>query len=290
METLTYRLIGNCWHFSDGTVLPAARGGDGELDTDAGGDAGTDPAPATEAAPVDPAPPADPPAADDVDLFEADPTADSFPRAYVERLRSEAAARRTEAKAFAEAFEGYSDEDRGTLLDLARTLRTDPASAAEWMRSQAEALLAGADPAGAGDEEPEAEVDPDAPLTAAQLERYLADREARREREAAEAKALDDIVSEAKGLGFDPATNRREYLALLDVANNETAGDLAKAAEVLRAERQKVIDDYLAAKARESDTAPTVPPQVGGGRETPAQPRDWDDIGRAVRADIAARR
>jgi hypothetical protein len=218
----------------------------------------------------------------DVDPFDADPTADSFPRSYVERLRQEAAARRTEAQAFKEAFEGYSDDDRTVLLDLAKTLRTDPASAAEWMRAQAEALLAGDEAAGAGDGEGD-DLDPDAPMTPAQLEKYLTDREAKKAAEAAETERVDAIVKEAEALGFSEKANRREYLALLDIATHDTGGDLAKAAEQLKAERQKVIDDFLAAKAAEADATPTTPSQAGGGREPFEAPKDWDDLRKVLR-------
>lgn len=297
MDTLTYTRAGDSWLFSDGTTLPVIAGGDGTEGGDAGADAPAD-APAADvvadpsadagATPVDPTP-ADPSPPAEVDPFD-DEAADSFPRAYVAKLREEAAARRTEAKAFSDAFEGYDDADRETLLDLARTLRTDPATAAEWMRSQAEALLAGDDPADPDGADADDEIDPDAPLTAAQLEKYLSDREAKAERATQERAALEGIASEAKALGFDPEANDgADYVSLLHLAN-KNGGDLAKAAEQLKARNQKIVDDFLAQKAKESDTSPTSPPQAGGGRETPTQPSDWDDIGRAVRADISARR
>ena len=284
METLTYELIDNRWHFSDGTSLPVVSGSSDMGDLAPAGD----PAPAPEpAAAVDPAPSGDPtPAADptsaDVDPFEADPALDAFPRSYVEKLRQEAAARRTEAQAFKEAFDGYSDDDREVLLDLAKTLRTDPASAAEWMRAQAEALLAGDDPAGPEGEGAGEGIDPDAPLTAAQLDKYLADRDSKKAAEAAEAKALAEVQDEAKTLGFNPEAKtgpeRRQYLELLEAAHSEHGGDLAKAATAIKAERQKIIDDWLAGKAAQSDATPTTPSQAGGGREPFEAPKDWDGL------------
>ncbi len=301
---LTYVIDGDTVRFSDGATLPVVSGGDGEGDPGAGdGDAATPPAapitpPAAPAGPVPapggptgaPAVPPTPPAAGaEADPFD-DPSTDSFPRPYVERLRSEAAARRTEAAAFKSAFEGYTPEDQAVLLDLAKTLRTDPASAAAWMQEQAQALL-DADPDPAGGQDP---ADPDAPLTRAQLDAYLAERDQKAAAERAQADQLAKIAGEAKTLGFDPEAKvgqaARDYVALLHAANTETGGDLAKAAEVVRSERQKIVDDFLAAKAAGAGAA-TTPPQVGAGRET--QPSvadlDWDDLGRTVRKEITAR-
>lgn len=289
IDQVTATRAGNNWIYSDGTVLPYIAGGDGPLE---GAPAG-DPTPAAPAAapaapaPVAPAgdtPPVGAPAPEPSPVASDDLSAlpESW-QSHVRELRAEAAERRTALKPYAEAFDGYDDADREVLLEVARTLKSDPKAAGEWMRSQAELLLA----------EQAAEVeagtrDPDEPMTRAELEAFLAERETKAAAEREQKAHVDAIVTEAKALGYDPESDRRGYARLLDVAMHETGGDLQKAHDAIKAERQKVIDEYLAAKATAGDAGGTLPPQTGGAQEATPVPTDWKATQAAVRNRLAA--
>lgn len=213
-----------------------------------------------------------------------DSGAETFDRSYVEKLRHEAASRRTKQreleeqwKPWQEALDGYEPDDKAAVLNLAKSLKEDPDAAAAMMRR-----YLGLDdeeaPAGAPEVTSAAAEQAAQYLTAADLDRLLQEREQRAQQEA-QVKAIND---EAKGLGYDPAAERgtaehRRYVQLVYVANHTTGGDLAKAHEALEAERQAVIDQYVAAREAAADGAPT-PPRAGGA--APSQEREiksYDD-------------
>lgn len=275
-EAITYTLVGTTWVYSDGTVLPAARGGDGTEGSDATGAPGGDPAPVAAAGETPPVNEPSPVATDDISGLPA-----SW-QSHVRELRAESAARRTALAPFSSAFEGYDDADRDTLLALATTLRSDPRAAGEWMRQQAEVLLADQ----AADVGPGAR-DPDRPMTRSELEAYMAERDQRARAHQDEAAQVAAIVAEAKTLGYDPESDRRGYARLLDVAMHETGGDLQAAHDALKADRQKVIDEYLGTKAATGDAGGTLPPQSGSAQEAPGELGDWREVGAAVRARLA---
>lgn len=196
------------------------------------------------------------PAAPAGDPFETG--ADTFDRAYVEKLRQESARYRTERNQFTDAFEGYEDADRGVLLDLARTLRTDPTAAAEWMREQAEAILQGQQP-------PPAEQQPGEYLTRDQL-RAEYDR-LRNEERATEQRnrSVEAINTTVKELGYDP--NGFDGMAFMAYAMQHHPGDLKAAHEAVSAmktaERQTAIDEYLNGKKAAAEGG--VQPVHSGG-------------------------
>jgi DivIVA domain-containing protein len=213
-----------------------------------------------EAAPEVEAPVVDAPVVDEGDPFDNEETT-QFDRAYVERLRREAAEHRTKAKTFHESFDGYQPEEVDVLLDLVRELNADPKSAAGRLEALVESIReAYPDEVAAEETAPEY-------LTRADLERIEAEKQ--------EAKAQEDAVAaietQAKEFGYEKGT--ADYFRLLWTAQNVTGADLAKAHESIQAERQAIIDNYLKSKADDADALPggsgsggagTVPPEAGG--------------------------
>lgn len=225
-------------------------------------------APVTDATPAVDTPAADP--------FETG--ADSFDRAYVERLRGESANYRTKAKPYEEAFGGYTDEDRAVWFEAAKLLATDPKAGGEYLRSVADAVLQqyqepAAPAAVEGDEKP---------LT-------MAEYRSLREAESAQAKSDADVArieSEAKTLGYTDLTSR-SYRNLLMVAAELPSGDLKEAHELLEGEKQKLISDYLAAKAAEAD-GPTPPAGSGFAPSGERQVKSFEDAKRGLDALLDA--
>lgn len=243
---LSFTRSGDTWIRSDGRTCPVIEGGDGPLDAaaDAVIDAGdVTPDPAGDVTPAgDPTP---------------DP--DMFPRDYVEELRKENAGYRTRAKTYEDAFDGLSDADQATILELAKRAKQDPREVAAWMREQANAWdpADGVDPLGDPEGEPQF-------LTKADLDAELSAR-AEADRRQAQISAIE---KQAADLGYE--LDSEDYVALMHVAVKQTAGDIAKAHEHLEAKKRAAVDAWLASKAAETDATPTPP--MGGsapGSERP---------------------
>lgn len=203
-------------------------------------------APATPEAPV----PADPPA-----------DAETFPREYVERLRTENANYRTRAKTYEDVFEGYADEDREFLLEVVKGIKADPNATADQLRQvldHIEANAPTAPPAAPSTGEPQY-------LTQADFDRMLSERDAAKERD----QQIATIQSEAEKLGYEKGS--AQYVSLLHIASTQTDGDLSKAHEAMQAERQKIIDEFMASKSDAATSTPAPVPQTGAapGGERP---------------------
>lgn len=226
------------------------------------------PADAVVDAPVD-TPSADAPA-DDLGTFGEH-------AAYIKQLRSEAAGYRTKAKAserYESAFNGYSDEEQDVWLELATGLLNDPAATADRLQEIADRAR--------GPKAPEPVAGDDAPLTKSQLDKVLKERE-----DAADLdKRTAAIVSQAEGLGYKNGSVA--YRTLLITAQ-ENGGDIAGAHAAIQAERQGIIDAYVAAQAAAAEGTPTP-----AGTAAPAgQERKittFNEAGDALREMIAARR
>jgi hypothetical protein len=196
-------------------------------------------APEAPAAPAAPAPvevvEPEAPAAPAADPFEDDGV-QQFDRAYVQKLREEAASHRTKAKTYTDAFEPFDEPSREVLLDLARTIAADPVAGAARMKELA-ALLE-------GEPETPAVPDPDAdrPLTRADLDKIQKERDDK----AAEEKVQNGIRQEVVDLGY--TLDSRDHYNLLWEASHNHKGDLTAAHKALEAEKQAVIDKYLADK------------------------------------------
>lgn len=247
----------------------------------------TDTATQPEAAPeASTAPVVDTAPATDADLFD-DPKNEQFPRAYVEKLRNEAAGHRTRAAQYDEAFGKYSAEDQQVWRELASTVFSDQKAGARWLARIAKGLdadltldeavdAAGAAPAA----EAETAAPAEKPLTRAEMEKFIADRDYQREQEA----LITGITKEAEGLGYKDKTP--EFNNLLWIAANETGGDLSKAHEKMEAQKQAIIDDYLE-KKRQGAGGVTTPkgglPTAGAERQI----KSLADAHEAAKARIA---
>lgn len=248
----------------------------------------------TEAAPVDApeiseAPVDAPEAAPEAEAtgFAVEPTIDAdlpdgvdkFDRGYVTKIREEAAKYRTEYAPFRDAFDGYDPEDRDALLTLAKELQENPSAAARRML-EASRAIAGDDFEKwvTGDDQPEY-------LTPEALDARLQERESQ-QRLAAETAA---IQKEAIDLGYQE--NTADHAKLFWLAANQTNGDLKAAHEAIAAEKQAVIDAYVAEIKAKGERFPTTPTQVTGqpsNQGENSQPRTIDDASRLLRERLAA--
>lgn len=228
---------------------------------------------AAEAAAVPKAP--EPPAPDPE--IEEIPEGDTFDRAYVERLRGEAAKHRTAKQDMLRHFDGYSEAERTRFLELAAKLQSSPEEALEEFRGVTNRLAAQLgkepfmneaptpDPIPVSEPEP---VDASSALTANDVERLVTERlEAERNAAAqeaeikstfAEAEALDDSYK-------DPTV--KSYLFAVAQHNNT---NLAGAHEIIQAQRQAAEDEAVERyrqSLREGGT-PGHPPRLPSGDPT----------------------
>lgn len=205
----------------------------------------SDPTPAPAAAAAEPA-------AEEIPGIEALP--DSWQK-EIRNLRAESAKHRTAAKPYTEVFDRFDEPSRQVLLDLAKTIASDPLAGAARMKELADLIEKGNNP-------PPAEPDPegDRPLTRAEYEQL----QKQHEEQAAQAREQAAIQQEAEGLGYTAGT--RQYWSLLWSAANEHGGDLQAAHKALEAERQSAVDAFLAQKR--GDAAGT--PVAGSAGEAPA--------------------
>ena len=229
----------------------------------------------TGGAPTPPAPaPAPAPVLSD-DPFDK-PENSTFDRPYVERLRNEAAEARTKVKTY-EDLDKLTPEKRDAWLTLARTMETDPLKAYQWLDDlvkesgvRAATSTEGSQPlVAAGDK----------PLTQADLERVLGERDAARLNE----QLIGEVYGELRDVGLDaespdPATAALS-IAVMKVAADHTAGDIKAAYDlVVTAPRQKAIDDYVAEKASQGRTPRPVtgaPPSGERKRPEGMSPLEW---------------
>lgn len=216
---------------------------------------------------------------------ESDPFdsgADSFDRAYVERLRKESAGYRTKAKeyeSYASAFEPYGDEDRAVWQEAMKRFNEDPKSGAEYLDAIAKAVLAEyTEAAASGDEGDEPKY-----LTQSDVDRIFSEREAAAE----QATEVARIESEAKELGYDTASD--EYTYLLTVASRLPSGSVAEAHAKIEAAYEARIQARLAELQAEADGGPTVPGEGAGAPPSTERPlRTWADADAAFRARMEA--
>lgn len=269
---------GNVWLFPDGHTLPVISGGSDE---------GFAAAPA-EAAPAAEAPAAAPSSAPDPSVAEPTPPSGSvtddpfdgdladdqqvFSRGYVEKLRKQGQTYREQAQTTAEELAQYNEvygqydsSDRETWFELASQWATNPRDAAEWMQRIASAVLndgltpeQATDQVIAEDQITDAAEQQGIALTPAQIQAMVDERFAAQQAEQAQQQAIDDVFAEVRAGGFDPQS--RDGHSVLWTANNETNGDIAKAIEIVKADRQRIIDEYVQGKS-----APSARPAPSDG-------------------------
>jgi hypothetical protein len=249
-------------------------------------------APAATPAAAPPASASPAPGVGEVDALADLPTDQAvFDRGYVERIRAEGAKHRVAAREAAEKLNGYEqvfgqyDEvDRGVWLDLARTWATDPAAAAQTMDRIARAVLADggtqADVVEAQQEAMAETIAAEQPgLTPDMVQQQINAALAEREQAQAQEKAIQGIRDEIAAAGFDP--DSREAHSVLYAANRETNGDLQAAIALVKADRQKIIDEYVAGRA---NGGPRPAPDGGAGTEAQQAPRTFEEARQQSRA------
>ncbi len=249
---------------------------------------GTDVAAAAEAAATPPTP---------APVEQADPFdggQQTFDRAYVEKLRNEAASNRVKAREAEEKvtrysrFDGIDDNDLTVFGELAdRYKKGDLEGAAEWARDIAGQLS----PAERGAvAEATGAASTDTPLTRAEFDRLMAERE----QEITISQSQADLDREAAALGYGP--DSIYYLPLMKAASDGFAKtgtvDLKAAATQIEAERQRVVEAYLADKANDASRSPAAAPAGGGATSPQGEPKSLAEAhARAkVRTAEAARR
>lgn len=221
--------------------------------------------------------------AEETGSSSTEPTAEPkvYDEAYVKRLRDENAKYRTRAKDYDEVYGDLDDEDRQTWLELAKAWKTDPKSGVEQMDRIVQAAREQFK-----EDVAELEEELDRPLT----RREYQEMQAKAAQDAEDAASVARINGEAEKLGYTVGT--RAHRTLLMVAAEEVDdGDLAKAHEILKAEKQAAIQEYLDAKVREAENGLTQPPAGNGTAPSGAkQIKTWDDAARASAARFEAAR
>jgi len=202
----------------------------------------------------------------------------TFSREYVQELRREAASYRTKAQVYQDAFDGIADEDREVFLEMAKQYKSDPKSAVDYFDQVTKTLREQF-----AEEVAAAEDELNRPLTLAEYNR-LQD-EARQKAE--EAAHVARIESEAKSLGYDPAS--AEYTYLLKVAADLPGGSIKEAHEKIEAAFEARIQKRLAEMQAEAEESPTAPSTGAGAAPSGERPlRDWKDAEAAARARLEA--
>lgn len=187
------------------------------------------------------------------DLPEPPAGVNTFDRAYVEKVRAEAARHRTAAQEASErlkgyeVFDAYEPDDRAVWVNLASAWQRDPAEAARVMAQIASGVL-GDDGDGDGDGGLDDGDDsmPEGPLTREQVAELIETREAQRAEQARLDAEVDTVVRTVADAGYPQGT--AEHAAILWRAAHQHNGDLGAAIAAHRAAEQGVIDRYVAGK------------------------------------------
>lgn len=232
---------------------------------------------ATPAAPAAPAAPVTP----EADPFDSG--ADTFDRKYVEKLRTEAAERRVALKQYETAFEPYGEEERAVWLGLAQLTAMDPKAGAKALADLSKALEEGFTPEEAADKAGIAPADEDKPLTKKELDAYMAQQRQEIEINTAAAK----IEAQATAAGYKVGS--KEYKLLLTRAI-ELNYDLDAAIKEEAAEKQAIIDKFVADKVAAGEKWPTTTPAAGAGSPNPSgnEPKTMAEAKASLQARLGA--
>jgi uncharacterized protein (UPF0335 family) len=251
-------------------------------------------APVADAPAVDTAPAPDTTPAAEPDPFDGELGDDQvYSRGYVEKLRKQgqtyreqAAQRAEELATYEQVYGQYEAEDRDTWLAMATEWARDPRAGAEMMQRIADAVLnEGKTPEEAteqviAEDQLTAEAaDTGTALTPEQVEQIVAERLAAEKAEREQEAAIESVFTELRAAGFDPQS--REGHSVLWTANHETGGDIAKAIEIVKAERQQIIDEYVSGKA--ATPAPRTAPDAGMLATASPEVHTLDDAFKASR-------
>ena len=217
-----------------------------------------------------------PEAPSSVETPESEPKV--FDEKYVRELRDEAAKHRTDYAPFRDAFKDYDPASRDVMLELAQNLINAPEDAGAKLIEIARNIY--------GDKfEEVVRDDTPKPLTQADLDKQLSEREATREAEARQKAELQAVVSQATSLGYTEGS--ADYADLMFRAFNEFEGDLEKSHAAREAGKQAIIDAYLADKSEKNGQFPPVSSGEGGAvAEKVDAPTSWGDASARLTAAL----
>lgn len=199
--------------------------------------------------------------AEQVDPF--DQGAEQFPRPYVERLRQDNQQLRDRYRPYEQTFSQFHPDDREALLHLANVMRSgDVGQAAQLMRQYADILspaqqqqvMQQTQQVAQQQQDQQGQPQPQY-MTKQEFEQAITEREQATQLE----NQVKDIYSEAERLGYPPG--HPDHVKLLLMARDGHDGNLEAAAQALAAERERVIQEYLAAKTGQPNPRPA--PRTG---------------------------
>ncbi len=177
---------------------------------------------------------------------EPEPQGDVFDRKYVEKLRRENASYRERAKKYESVFEGYEDQAVDEWKSLITGFKNDPRSVAEQMKELADQVLGQFTPAEQEQIKEAVQDGEEVPLTRAEFDKLIKERENQWEMES----LVRDIETEATELGYN--LKSREYKILLMTAQELPSGSIKEAHALLEGEKQRAIDEAIAALEKEA--------------------------------------
>lgn len=215
-------------------------------------------------------------------------------------LRKEAGDRRVQHKPYAEAFDGYNENEVKYLLDLVKTTAADPKAGAVKFRDMAKNVLqdefytglddlptsteeAKKDEQSKGETKDSPTEEENQAMTPEQMQKILDEREAKAKQDA-EVQAIYAEI-EALGEGFEKGSPA--FMMILQQAtatNNPNFSELAPKVRAFhelpepKAEGEATTTDGTEDEAKAEETeAPTFPSTVGaGGAGAPAESKgDW---------------
>lgn len=256
-------------------------------------------APNAEQVTTPPAQTPDPAPTEDFHTQELPAEQASFDRAYVEKLRGEAAKYRTQARdgqPYREALARFTESDRAVWLNLVNATYADPKAGAAMMReiatnlaggmTQDEAVDAAVDKAKEQTPTPALSAPPEpavTPLSEADVARMFDERMNMRETQAEQARAVRAVEDAVVALGYEKGSTG--FINVLHYAANQTGGDLDAAHKIVQGDRQAIIDGYLADKAAEGGTR--VPHASGMTPSNEVTVKNMADAERAMRARLS---
>lgn len=199
-------------------------------------------------------------------------------RKYIESLRSESARYRQRGQRYNDVFDGYEEDAVNEWLELATTLKNDPKAAAERFQTIAQAILE-AEQASAPPVDHASEAEGEVPLTRAQFDQLMKEREAAQDLQ----RRTMQIELDAKTLGYTPGSD--DYDELLYNASRLPNGSIQEAHAKLQAKKQAVIDAYVASLG--ARPAPTVPDPNGSPASGERKLKSFDEANSALDAWLA---
>jgi len=219
------------------------------------------------------------------------PAGDTFDRAYVEKLRAEAAGYRTKLKTFTEAFEGFNPEETEWMLDKVSTIAANPDAGAESLLDIVKGFMGEDELLAAleievveddGEEDPEEE-DPDM-SAAEELRKILAERDEADAKAAEEAElesAREEIYAEIEAAGFERGTDGFQYALAIGQAEVAAGRDPSFAALAPRIAAAAGIENFEAPVVEEPEGGKAHPSTAGAGGSGAATENEKDWIAEA---------